>query len=68
LAIGAMVLLGAQAVVNLAMTVGLAPITGLPLPFLSYGGTSMLTSWMLLALALNARARQPMVFATGDFD
>lgn len=68
LAIGAMVLLGTQAVINLAMTVGLAPITGLPLPFLSYGGTSMLTSWMLLALALNARARQPMVFATGDFD
>ena len=67
LAVGGMVLLGTQAVVNLAMTVGLAPITGLPLPFLSYGGTSMLTSWMILALALNARARQPLVFSTGNF-
>ena len=57
-----------QAAVNIAMTMGLAPITGVPLPFVAYGGSSMLCCWMLLGLALNAKARQPLVFSTGDFD
>ncbi len=68
LAVGAMTLLGTQACVNLAMTVGLAPVTGLPLPFLSYGGSSMLSSWLILGLALNARAHRPLVFAERAFD
>jgi cell division protein FtsW (lipid II flippase) len=68
LCVGAMVVLGVQACVNMAMTMGLAPITGVPLPLLSYGGSSMLASWMLLAVALNAKARQPVVFSAGDFD
>lgn len=68
LAVGAMTLFGAQACQNLAMTMGMAPITGLPLPFLSYGGSSMLSSWLLLGLALNARAHKPMVFTERDFD
>ena len=67
LAVGAVVLLGFQACVNLAMTVGLAPITGLPLPFLSFGRTSMVASWFLLGLALNARRSRPIVFGKGDF-
>jgi rod shape determining protein RodA len=37
--------------VNTGMTVGIAPITGIPLPFLSYGGTFLLTCWVLTALA-----------------
>jgi rod shape determining protein RodA len=37
--------------VNIGMTVGIAPITGIPLPFLSYGGTFLLTCWVLTALA-----------------
>jgi cell division protein FtsW (lipid II flippase) len=68
LCVGAMTLLGAQAVVNMAMTMGVFPVTGVPLPFVSYGGSSMLASWLLLALVLNAKARQPMVFSVGDFD
>ncbi len=68
LCVGAMVVLGTQASVNMAMTMGLAPITGVPLPFLSYGGSAMLTSWLLLALALNAKAREPVVFTRADFD
>jgi cell division protein FtsW (lipid II flippase) len=68
LCVGAMTLLGAQAVVNMAMTMGAFPVTGVPLPFVSYGGSSMLASWLLLALVLNAKARQPMVFSVGDFD
>lgn len=37
--------------VNIGMTVGLVPITGIPLPFVSYGGTFLLMSWVAVALA-----------------
>ena len=33
-----------QVFVNIGMTIGMAPITGIPLPFVSYGGSSMITS------------------------
>jgi rod shape determining protein RodA len=37
--------------VNVGMTVGMVPVTGIPLPFVSYGGTFLLMSWVALALA-----------------
>lgn len=37
--------------VNIGMTVGVSPITGIPLPFLSYGGTFLVTCWILTAVA-----------------
>jgi rod shape determining protein RodA len=39
-----------QAVVNIGMTLGLMPVTGLPLPFVSYGGTSLVFFWILIGL------------------
>jgi rod shape determining protein RodA len=39
IAIGVVTMLAAQIFLNIGMTVGLMPITGLPLPFISYGGT-----------------------------
>jgi len=36
--------------VNIGMTVGLVPITGIPLPFMSYGGTFLLTSWLAVGM------------------
>ena len=38
--------------INVGMTVGLVPITGIPLPFVSYGGTFLLTCWTMTALAV----------------
>jgi rod shape determining protein RodA len=38
--------------VNIGMTVGLVPITGIPLPFVSYGGTFLFMSWVALAIAV----------------
>lgn len=43
--------------VNVCMTVGLAPVTGLPLPLLSYGGTSLLTSFLQVGLIQNVSMR-----------
>lgn len=50
LALGVVALFSVHIFVNIAMTVGLMPITGLPLPFLSHGGTFMLSCCILLGL------------------
>ena len=44
-------------IVNIGMTIGLAPVTGLPLPFLSYGGSSMLISCFLAGALMNFSMR-----------
>lgn len=43
---------------NIGMTMGLLPITGIPLPFVSYGGSSMLTNLILIGILLNISARR----------
>ena len=48
-----------QALINLGMTVGLVPIIGGTLPFVSYGGASMLTSWLMTGLVMNVGFRRP---------
>lgn len=50
LSIGLFFYFSFQSVVNLGMNLGLLPITGIPLPFLSYGGSSMLTSMISLGM------------------
>lgn len=46
-----------QMVVNIGMTLGLMPVTGLPLPFMSYGGTSLVFFWILIGLLVLADQR-----------
>jgi rod shape determining protein RodA len=41
--------------VNTGMTIGVVPITGIPLPFMSYGGTFLVTCWALVGLAARPR-------------
>ena len=48
---------GFQIFENIGMTLGLAPMTGVPLPFLSYGGSSMFATLIGVGLLLNIRAR-----------
>jgi rod shape determining protein RodA len=38
--------------VNIGMTVGLVPVMGIPLPFVSYGGSFLLMSWVATAVAV----------------
>ncbi|WP_246938582.1 FtsW/RodA/SpoVE family cell cycle protein [Bacillus pinisoli] len=42
---------------NIGMTIGLLPITGLPLPFISYGGSSLATYMLAMGIILNVRSR-----------
>ena len=43
---------------NIGMTIGLLPITGVPLPFVSYGGSSMITNFICIGLLLNISSRR----------
>ncbi len=52
--IGVMGMLLFHVLENIAMTLGLMPITGIPLPFLSYGGSNMMTNMGGIGLVLNA--------------
>jgi len=55
LAIGTCAWLGYQALVNMAMVMGLLPVVGIPLPLISYGGTSMLAVWVALGVVQRVR-------------
>ena len=50
LGVGVATWLAVQVVQNVGMNLGLVPVTGLPLPFISYGGSSMLVSWVAIGL------------------
>lgn len=53
LAFGLTIWLGSQAVVNLAAMVSLIPLTGVPLPFISYGGSALLVNLVAVGILLN---------------
>ncbi len=67
LCIGIFCLFAFQGLINIAMTVGVLPITGMTLPLISYGGSSMLVSLLCLALVCNVAARPSYEFGRGDF-
>ncbi|MEZ7974655.1 MAG: putative lipid II flippase FtsW [SAR324 cluster bacterium] len=56
LAFGATTILSLQIILNLFVVVGLLPTKGLPLPFISYGGTSLVVAMFLTGLLLNISA------------
>lgn len=57
-AAGIVAMLTLQMFVNIGMTVGIMPVTGLPLPFLSYGGTSLIVWYALVGLLVNIHMRR----------
>ncbi len=58
LAVGIVVMFFFQIVVNVGMTMGIMPITGIPLPFVSYGGSSLLVNFFCIGLLLNIGMRR----------
>ena len=56
-ALGFMLLILLQASINIAMNIGLLPVTGIPLPFVSYGGSSMITLFMVLGFLQSIHLR-----------
>ncbi|MEU6240842.1 rod shape-determining protein RodA [Streptomyces sp. NPDC047024] len=49
-----------QSFENIGMTLGIMPVTGLPLPFVSYGGSSMFAVWIAVGLLQSIRVQRPM--------
>ncbi|MCC3773549.1 rod shape-determining protein RodA [Streptomyces sp. UNOB3_S3] len=49
-----------QSFENIGMTLGIMPVTGLPLPFVSYGGSSMFAAWIAVGLLQSIRAQRPV--------
>ena len=58
LAAGIVAMVAFQAFVNIGMTIGISPITGIPLPFVSYGGSSLLTTYAATGILLNIHMRR----------
>jgi len=55
---GVIIYLFSQSLLNIGMNIGVLPIAGVPLPFVSYGGTSLLASFMMLGIAQSVYIRR----------
>lgn len=66
-AVGVVTVLAAQTFINLLVAVGLMPVTGITLPFVSYGGSSLVASYMSAGLLLNVGQNRPLVIARDAF-
>ena len=58
LAVGIVVMFFFQILVNIGMTMGIMPVTGIPLPFISYGGSSLMVNFFCVGLLLNIGMRR----------
>ena len=68
LTVGICALIAAQMFINVGMTLGLMPITGMTLPFVSYGGSSLLASFLALGLLVNVARHRPHQLAGASFE
>ena len=68
LAVGVLALLAAQIFINIGMTIGLMPITGMTLPLVSYGGSSLLVNCVALGLLVNVGRCRPISLAPRPFE
>lgn len=59
IAIGMLAVILFQTVVNIGMTIGLCPVTGIPLPWISYGRSAMMSNYIALGLVLSVSNHRP---------
>ncbi len=62
LAVGIITMLGFHVLVNMGMNIGIMPVTGIPLPFISYGGSSLLTNMMSIGILGSVYFRRGKIF------
>jgi cell division protein FtsW (lipid II flippase) len=68
IALGIVAMLAGQTFINLMVATRLMPVTGVTLPFVSYGGSSLLASYMAAGLLLNVGQNRPIVMARASFE
>ena len=61
-------LLFSQAVINVGMTIGILPVTGITLPFVSYGGSSLATTYAMIGLVINFASRRAVFVSRPAFE
>lgn len=61
-------LIFSQAMINIGMVVGLLPITGITLPFVSYGGSSLLMTYLMIGLVMNFASRRAVFVSRPAFE
>lgn len=66
--VGIVAIIFSQVVVNIGMTIGLLPITGMTLPLVSYGGSSLLVNLAMIGLVLNIAARPAKIMTRPSFE
>lgn len=68
LAVGVCALIFTQTVINVGMTMGLMPITGMSLPFVSMGGSGLVASYLAIGLLADVAHRRPISVAPKPFE
>jgi rod shape determining protein RodA len=68
LAVGIVAMLATQTAINISMAIGLLPITGMTLPFVSYGGSSLWSCLIAIALLINVGKHRPLLWGQKPFE
>ncbi len=67
-AVGIVAIVFTQTFVNIGMTIGILPITGMTLPMVSYGGSSLMANFLMVGLILNVAAHRPIIMSNPSFE
>jgi len=63
LSVGLVSMLAFHMIVNIGMTIGIMPVTGIPLPFMSYGGSALITNYIAVASSSTSRCKKTASFS-----
>jgi rod shape determining protein RodA len=67
-AVGFATLLGVQTLTNICMTLGIGPVTGVTLPFVSAGGSSLVSTFLCVGLMMSVAQRRPIIIGRRPFE